>query len=77
MVAKTPTQMLLEAQNPGKSIQEIIKDALRSNQEDKHMVARTANDLNITAQTLYNWCRELGINTDEFRYAGALASSRK
>ena len=76
MVVKTPTQMLLEARNPGKSIKEIIEDALRNNQGER-MIPKTANALDVTPTTLYHWCRDLDINIDRFRYAHAVSGQGK
>ena len=62
----TPTQEKLQFQQ-GKDIETILKDALESRRAQKHMVARAALDLELTDATVYQWCREFGIDIDDYR----------
>ena len=63
-MTKTPTQEKLEAQR-GK----IVRDALEERRGQKHMVTIAAMDLGVTDATLYQWCREVGVDIDEYRRA--------
>ena len=63
-MALTPTQEKLEVQK-GKDIRTVVAEALESRRGEKHMVARVAFDLGLTDATVYQWCREFGI--DEYR----------
>ena len=63
---KTPTQEKLEAQR-GKDIARILREALESRRGQKHMVTIAAMDLGVTDATLYQWCREFGIDIDDYR----------
>ena len=65
-MALTPTQEKLQFQQ-GKDIETILKDALESRRGQKHLIARVAFDLGLTDATVYQWCREFGINIDEYR----------
>ena len=62
----TPTQEKLQFQQ-GKDIETILKDALESRRAQKRMVARVALDLGLTDATVYQWCREFGIDIDDYR----------
>ena len=66
MRMKTTTQQLIEARNPGKDIREIILEVMGSRQGQKNIVSKTATDMEISDSTLYHWCRELGISTDDY-----------
>ena len=65
-MSKTPTQEKLEAQR-GKDIAEIVRDALEERRGQKHMVTFTAMDLGVTDAALYQWCREVRVDIDEYR----------
>ena len=65
-MTKTPTQQKLEAQR-GKDIAVILMEVLESRRCQKHMVTTAAFDLGVTDATLYQWCREFGIDIDEYR----------
>ena len=62
----TPTQEKLEAQL-GKDIKTILQEALEARRAQKHMVTIAAMDLGVTDATVYQWCREFGIDIDEYR----------
>ena len=68
-MSKTPTQEKLEAQC-GKDIVEILREALEVRRAQKHMVALAALDLGLTDSTVYQWCREFGIDIDAYRRPG-------
>ena len=63
---KSYTQQRLEVQREA-DIREIVMAAFRRAQAHRNMVTLVAVDLGITAATLYNWCRELGISIDDYR----------
>ena len=65
-MAKTPTQEKLEAQR-SKGMADILREALEGRRGQKHMVTIAAMDLGVTDATLYQWCREFGIDIDEYR----------
>ena len=63
---RTTVQEILEAQHQ-KGIREIVSDALRLYGGRRNMVGLAAVDLGVTDATVYNWCRDLGIDIDEYR----------
>ena len=63
---KTDKQTLLEIQN-SKPIENIIREALEAYRAQRHQVMLAAIDLGVTDATLYQWCREFGIDIDEYR----------
>ena len=65
-MALTTTQEKLQAQM-GRDIQSVLMEALETRRGQTHLVARAALDLGLTDATLYQWCREFGINIDEYR----------
>ena len=65
-MAKTLLQEKLEHQH-GKSIEEILRGALQSHRGRKGLPILIAAELGISDGTLYWWCRELGIDIDEYR----------
>ena len=65
-MAKTPMQEKLEAQR-GRDIAQILQEALEARRAQKHMVTIAAMDLGVTDATVYQWCREFGIDVDEYR----------
>ena len=65
-MAKTLLQEKLEHQH-GKSIEEILRGTLQSHRGQKGMPMLTAAELGISDGTLYWWCRELGIDIDDYR----------
>ena len=65
-MALTPTQEKLQAER-GQDIAGVLRSALESRRTQKHMVTLAAIDLGVTDATLYQWCRELGIDIDEYR----------
>ena len=65
-MALTPTQEKLQAQQ-GKDIVEVLRSALDARRCQKHMVTFAAIDLGVTDATFYQWCREFGIDIDEYR----------
>ena len=62
----TPTQEKLEAQK-GKDVRTIVLEALEARRGQKHLIARVAFDLGLTDATVYQWCREFGVNIDDYR----------
>ena len=56
----------LEAQR-NKGMADILREALEGRRGQKHMVTIAAMDLGVTDATLYQWCREFGININEYR----------
>ena len=69
-MALTPTQEKLQAQQ-GKDIVEVLRSALDARRCQKHMVTFAAIDLGVTDATFYQWCREFGIDIDEYRRASS------
>ena len=67
-MAKTPTQEKLEAQRSN-GIADILREALEGRRGQKQMVTIAAMDLGVTGATLYQWCREFGIDIDDYRRA--------
>ena len=65
-MAKSPTQEKLEAQR-NQDIRDVVINALRRHQGRRNMVMLVGVDLEITHVTLYRWCRDLGIDIDEYR----------
>ena len=65
MAKMTPIQEKLEVQKK-MGIQQIIRDALGNHRGRKNMVHAAAIDLGITGTTIYQWCRELGIDLEEY-----------
>ncbi len=65
-MALTPTQEKLEAQK-GKAIAEVLREALDARRGQKHMVVLAAMDLGLVDATFYQWCREFGIDIDDYR----------
>ena len=63
---RTTVQEILEAQHQ-KGIREIVSDALRLYRGRRNLVGLAAVDLGVTDATVYNWCRDLGIDIDEYR----------
>ena len=64
---KTTKQQLIEARNPGKNIREVIEDIMKSRQGQRLLVTRTAVDMDISDATLYQWCRDLGIDIEGYQ----------
>ena len=46
---------------------DILREALEGRRGQKHMVTIAAMDLGVTDATLYQWCREFGIDINEYR----------
>ena len=65
-MSKTPTQEKLEAQR-SKGMADILREALEDRRGQKHMVTIAAMDLGVTDATLYQWCREFGIDINDYR----------
>ena len=65
-MALTILQEKLEVQF-GKDIRSVLVDALEARRGQTHFVARAALDLGITNATVYQWCREFGINIEPYR----------
>jgi transcriptional regulator with PAS, ATPase and Fis domain len=65
MVTKTLKQEKLEVQRK-KEIRQIIREALENHRADKNMAQAAAIDLGITSGTIYQWCRELDIDLEEY-----------
>ena len=65
-MARTPTQEKLEAQR-GKAIAELLRESLEEHRAQRRMVTLAALGLGLADATFYQWCRELGIDIDEYR----------
>ena len=63
---KTDRQALLEVRW-GKPIEVLLRDALAKFQGEPHQVPLAGLEYGLAAATLYNWCRDLGIDIDEYR----------
>ena len=64
---KTDKQELLEIRHGGKPWGRILRDTLEEYRGHRNQVARVAVALNLSNATVYNWCRDLGIDIDEYR----------
>ncbi len=73
---KTPTQEKLEAQR-SKGMADILREALDGRRCQKHMVTIAAMDLGVTDATLCQWCREFGIDIDEYRRPSATSTEER
>ena len=69
-MALTPTQEKLEAQK-GRDIATVLREALEARRGQKHMVVFASLDLGVTDATFYQWCREYGIDIDQYRRSPA------
>ena len=65
-MARTLLQEKLELQH-GKPIDEVLRDALENRRGHKGLPYLAAADVGISDGTLYWWCREFGIDIDEYR----------
>ncbi len=63
---KTPAQQMLEAHR-GRDIQDIVPGTLEKYRARANLVVLVAVDLGVSTVTVYNWCRELDINIDDYR----------
>ena len=73
---RTTVQEILEAQHQ-KGIREIVSDALKLHRGRRNMVGLAAVDLGVTDATVYNWCRDLGIDIHEYRRPSATCTERR
>jgi ribosome-binding factor A len=71
---KTTMQQKLEAQR-GQDIRQILEEALEHQRAKKHMVVMVAAELDLTDATVYQWCKQFGINIDEYRLPRATAGA--
>ena len=65
-MARTLLQEKLELQH-GKPIEEVLREALETRRGQKGLPYLAAADIGISDGTLYWWCREFGIDIDEYR----------
>lgn len=63
---KTDKQLLLEAQR-GKDLKEILIESLQAHRGKKNMILAVALDVGVSHATIYDWCRDLGIDLNEFK----------
>ena len=63
---RTYLQERLEAQH-GMPTRVLLVRALKKYQGDREWVAKVCGELKISHGTMYNWCREFGINRDKHR----------
>ena len=63
---KTASQQVLEARR-GQCIKTIVTAVLSRFQGRRNIVTLAAADLDISDNTLYRWCNDLGIDIDEYR----------
>ena len=63
---KTPSQQRLEAKRD-EDIRVIVPSTLEKFRGRINIVTLSAADLGVSTVTLYNWCRELGIDINEYR----------
>ena len=63
---RTLLQEKLELQR-GKPIQDLLREALEAYRGHKGLPYLVAADIGISDGTLYQWCREFGIDIDEYR----------
>ena len=66
MALRTDKQALLEKTH-GKPLDQVLRDTLEKHRGKKQQITLTGLDLEVTGVTIYNWCRELGINIDDYR----------
>ena len=65
-MARTLLQEKLELQH-GKRIEEILEAAFEARRGQKGVSYLVAADLGISDGTVYWWCREFGIDVNEYR----------
>ena len=65
-MARTLLQEKLELQH-GKPIEDLLKATLEAHRGQKGLPYLVATDIGISDGTLYWWCRELGIDIDDYR----------
>ena len=65
-MTKTPVQEKLEAQQ-GKDIREIVTEALEQFR-GTGAVPQAAASVGVSKATFHQWCRELGISPQNYRY---------
>ena len=65
-MARTLLQEKLELQHR-KPIKEILCEALEARRGQKGLPYLVAGDIGISDGTLYWWCREFGIDIDDYR----------
>ena len=65
---KTFAQQALELER-GKVIGEIVVDTLEFHRGQPNIVTRVAAALGTSEPTIRAWCRDLGINIDDYRRA--------
>ena len=63
---KTAVQQFLEDQR-GRDIRDIMIGAFEEHRGLPNMLMRVAVDLGISDVTLYSWCRQMGIDIEEYR----------
>lgn len=64
---KTDKQQLIEARNEGRDWREVFRGALDRYRGRRYLVFLVASDLGISHQTVYDWCKALGINLNDYR----------
>ena len=64
---KSPTQEKLEAQRQ-QDIRDIVIASLTRYRGKRNMLMLVAVDLEISDATFYRWCRDLGIDIDDYRH---------
>ena len=62
---KTDRQTVIELQR-GKPVDQVIRDVLEKHRGEKSQVTWVALDLGITDATVYSWCKDFGIDIDDY-----------
>ena len=70
---KTIAQRRIEAER-GKPIRDVLCDVLASHRGEDGMIFAVCLDLGVSDATVYNWCREFGINVDAYRLPAAVSN---
>ena len=64
---RTDRQLLIEAQHGGKDLKRVLLEVLERHRGSKYLTMRVGLDLNISDQTVVNWCRDLEINLSDYQ----------
>ena len=60
----------------GQSIEDLLKSSLSTRRGQKGLPNLVAADLGLSDATFYNWCREFGIDIDEYRRPAEASTSQ-
>ncbi len=67
MQIKTIEQQKLEQRHDGAAVKEIIIDTFKGLRGESRLIAKAAVRLEISSQTLRNWCADMDIKIEDYR----------